>query len=390
MPSSPIRTLQGAAESAKKRGIHVYHLNIGQPDIATPQAILQGFTRFNENVLEYSPSNGIPTLREAISGYFSRRRIAVHPDDIAVTVGGSEALLFSLAAVCDPGDEIIVPEPFYANYLGFATMLSVKVVPLPTIIDTGFHLPDRHFIEKYVTEKTRAILFSSPGNPTGTVFSKKELIDLAEIASRSGIYIIADEVYREFVYDLDTEFVSVLEFAEMTDHIIVTDSISKRFSSCGARIGCIISKNRAFMQVVEKFAQARLSPPTVGQVAAEAGYRMDPSYFEPIRREYRKRRDAVAEGLAFIPGAKFRVPEGAFYFMARLPLTDTQIFCRFLLTDFDYQGKTVMLAPGAGFYSTPGLGTDEVRIAYILEVKKLSEAMNIIRHGVQAYHKLTG
>ncbi len=388
MPASPIRKLHGMAEAAKKRGIKVYHLNIGQPDIVTPEPIIKEFTCFEEKILEYSPSTGIPSLREAIAGYFSRHRISVHPDDIIVTTGGSEALLFSLAAICDPGDEIIIPEPFYANYLGFATMLSIKIVPLPTEITNGFHLPVRQTIEKLVTPRTRAILFSSPGNPTGTVFLRKELEGLADVVSRTGIYLIADEVYREFVYDLDTDYVSVLELAEISDHVIVTDSISKRFSSCGARIGCIISRNQAFLHVVEKFAQARLSPPTVGQIAAEAGYRMDPSYFDPIRNEYKKRRDTVAQGLSVIPGTSFRVPEGAFYFMAKLPLDDADNFCRFLLTDFTQDAKTVMLAPGAGFYFTPGSGADEVRIAYVLKSEKLADAMDILRRGIEAYQAL--
>jgi aspartate aminotransferase len=300
-------------------------------------------------------------------------------------VGGSEAIFFALSAVCDPGDEILVREPFYANYIAFAAMISARVVPIPASIDTEYALPSREEIARFITPRTKAILYISPENPTGVVYDRREMDTLRELCDRHGLYLIADEVYREFIYDEHVAFTSVLDLEGFDQHAILVDSISKRFSSCGARIGCIATFNHGVMDLVDKFAQARLCPPTVGQLAADAAYRMDPSYFDPIRDEYRRRRDTLVAGLRQIPGVTFHVPEGAFYLMARLPVDDAEDFCRFLLADYERDGATVMLTPGAGFYSTPRRGHDEVRIAYVLESPKIAEATGLIGDALQRY-----
>jgi len=385
VPWSPIRKLTPLADAARERGVEVLHLNIGQPDILTPRPVLDAYRSFDAGVLAYSPSLGIPRLRESIAGYYRRYGLGVEPRDVAVTVGGSEAIFFALSAVCDPGDEILVREPFYANYVAFAAMISAKVVPIPASIDEGFALPSRERIAQYITPRTKALLYISPENPTGIVWDSAELDTLRDLSRRFGLFLIADEVYREFIYDGHVAFRSVLDLAGLADHAILVDSVSKRFSSCGARIGSLTTLNRGVMELVDKFAQARLCPPTVGQLAADAAYRMDPSYFEPIREEYRRRRDLVVEGMRRIPGTLFHVPEGAFYLMARLPVADAEDFARFLLADFSWKGKTVMLAPGQGFYSTPDRGHDEVRIAYVLECGKLAEAMEVLARALEAY-----
>ena len=385
VPWSPIRKLTPLADEARRRGVEVLHLNIGQPDIRTPRPVLDAYRSFDADVLAYSPSLGIPPLRESIAAYYRRYGIEVAPRDVAVTVGGSEAIFFALSAVCDPGDEILVREPFYANYVAFAAMISAKVVPIPASIDDGFALPSRERIAACITPRTRALLYISPENPTGIVYDPAELETMRDLCRRYGLYLIADEVYREFIYDDHVAFRSVLDLDGMADHAILIDSVSKRFSSCGARIGSLTTRNRGIMELVDKFAQARLCPPTVGQLAADAAYRMDPSYFEPIRDEYRRRRDLVVEALGRIPGTLFHVPEGAFYLMTRLPVQDAEEFARFLLTDFTWKGRTVMLAPGQGFYSTPARGRDEVRIAYVLECGRLAEAMEVLGRGLEAY-----
>jgi aspartate aminotransferase len=385
VPWSPIRKLTPLADEARRRGVEVLHLNIGQPDILTPKPVIDAYRGFDAGVLAYSPSLGIPRLRESIAAYYGRYGIAVEPRDVAVTVGGSEAIFFALSAVCDPGDEILVREPFYANYIAFAAMISAKVVPIPASIDEGFALPSRERISQYISPRTKAMLYISPENPTGIVYDDAELETMRELCQRFGLYLIADEVYREFIYDDHVSFRSVLDLEGMAEHAILIDSISKRFSSCGARIGSLTTRNRGIMELVDKFAQARLCPPTVGQLAADAAYRMDPSYFEPIREEYRRRRDLVVSALQRIPGTLFHVPEGAFYLMVRLPVKDAEDFARFLLEDFSWNGRTVMLAPGGGFYSTPDRGHDEVRIAYVLETARLAEAMEILERGLAAY-----
>jgi aspartate aminotransferase len=385
VPWSPIRKLTPLADEARRRGVEVLHLNIGQPDILTPRPVLDAYRGFDAGVLAYSPSLGIPRLRESIAAYYRRYGIAVEPRDVAATVGGSEAIFFALSAVCDPGDEILVREPFYANYIAFAAMISAKVVPIPASIDDGFALPSREAIARCITPRTKAVLYISPENPTGVVYDPGELATLRELCRRHGLYLIADEVYREFIYDDHVAFRSVLELEDLADHAILIDSVSKRFSSCGARIGSLTTRNRGIMELVDKFAQARLCPPTVGQLAADAAYRMDPAYFDPIRAEYRRRRDLVVGALGRIPGARFHVPEGAFYLMVRLPVDDAEDFARFLLSGFSWKGRTVMLAPGQGFYSTPGRGRDEVRIAYVIETGRLAEAMEILERGLAAY-----
>jgi aspartate aminotransferase len=385
VPLSPIRKLTPLADEAKRRGISIHHLNIGQPDIRTPQPIIDAYRNFDAEVLAYSPSLGIPSLRESIAAYHQRHGHRVQARDVAVTVGGSEAIFFALSAVCDPGDEILVREPFYANYIAFAAMISARVVPIPSSIDNGYALPSREEISRFITPRTKAILYISPENPTGIVYDRQEMDTLRELCDRYGLYLISDEVYREFIYDDHVRFTSVLDLAGFEQHAILVDSISKRFSSCGARIGCIVTYNRGVMELVDKFAQARLCPPTVGQLAADAAYHMDPSYFLPIRDEYRRRRDTLVEGLRQVPGVEFHVPEGAFYLMARLPVEDAEDFCRFLLADFSLDGTTVMLTPGAGFYSTPDKGRDEVRIAYVLESPKIVESVRILSRGLQQY-----
>jgi aspartate aminotransferase len=388
VPLSPIRKLTPLADAAKQRGIRIHHLNIGQPDIRTPQPVIDAYRNFDAEVLAYSPSLGIQSLRESIAAYHARYGHPVQPRDVAVTVGGSEAIFFALSAVCDPGDEILVREPFYANYIAFAAMISAKVVPIPSSIDNAYALPSRDEIARYITPRTKVILYISPENPTGIVYDRQEMDTLRELCERFGLYLVSDEVYREFIYDDHVKFTSVLDLKGFEQHAILVDSISKRFSSCGARVGCIVTYNHGVMELVDKFAQARLCPPTVGQLAADAAYRMDPSYFDPIREEYRLRRDTLVEGLRKIPGVEFHVPEGAFYLMARLPVADAEDFCKFLLADFSQNGCTVMLTPGAGFYSTPDKGLDEVRIAYVLESAKIRESTEILGAALSDYKAL--
>jgi aspartate aminotransferase len=385
VPWSPIRKLTPLADAAEARGVQIHHLNIGQPDIKTPGAIIEAYRNYNEDVLAYGPSLGIPQLRQSIARYHNRYGVDVSPSEVAVTTGGSEAIFFALSAVCDPGDEILVREPFYANYIAFAAMISAKVVPIPSSIDNGYRLPSREEISTYITPRTKAILYISPENPTGIVYDRNELETFRELAERYGLFLIADEVYREFIYDPGVEFTSVLGLKGFEEHAILIDSISKRFSSCGARIGALVSFNKSIMELVDKFAQARLCPPAVGQLAADAAYHMDPSYFTPTREEYKRRRDTLVEGLAKIPGVFFNIPGGAFYLMARLPVKDAEDFCRFMLSDFSWKGKTIMLTPGSGFYSTPSRGFDEVRIAYVLKCEKIRESVEILKLGLQAY-----
>lgn len=385
IPLSPIRKLTPYADEAKRSGVRILHLNIGQPDIRTPEPILREYRTFREPVIAYGPSLGLPRLRESISGYYRRYGLPVDPEDVAVTIGGSEAILFALAAVCDPGDEILVREPFYANYISFATMLSARIVPIPSSLDRGFTLPSRDEIACYITPRTKAMLYINPENPTGIVWDRAEMETLRDLCMKHGLFLISDEVYREFIYDEETSFTSILDLEGFEQHAVLIDSISKRFSACGTRIGSLVSKNRGVMETVNKLAQARLCPPAVGQLAADAGYRMDPSYFLPIRDEYRRRRDTVVAGLREIPGAAFHVPEGAFYVMARLPVRDAEDFCIFMLHEFRRDGTTIMLTPGNGFYSSPRLGMDEIRIAYVLNTGDLAEGMDILKRGLAAY-----
>ena len=375
--ASPIRKLAAVAAAAKKRGISVYHLNIGQPDIATPEAFMKEVREFSDPVLSYGPSDGLPELKEAMVDYFARYDIDLEKEQILITTGGSEAISFALSVVADPGDEVIVFEPFYTNYNGYATLANVDLVPVTTLAADGFHLPGDEEIRSRITPRTRALLICSPNNPTGTVFSETEIRRLAEIARQHNLYLIADEVYKEFTYDGLSHF-SVLELAGMADRVIVVDSISKRFSACGARIGAVISRNNEVMGAVMKFAQARLCPPTLEQIGAIGAYSLAADYFDGIRAEYQKRRDILYSMLTARKGVVLRKPEGAFYLMAGLPVKDADRFATWLLTDFSEQNETVMLAPGNGFYYSNERGQNEVRIAYVLETTKLERAAEIL------------
>jgi len=387
MQASPIRKLIPFAVAARKKGINVYPLNIGQPDIPTPQPIRDAIRNFDQEVLAYSPSQGEDFLVEAFSGYYRQNRIELAPEDIIVTTGGSEAIFFAFLSICDPGDEVIVFEPFYTNYNGMALETGITLKAITTYAEDGFQLPAVEAIEKAVTPKTRGILICNPNNPTGTVYPPKALEDLAFIAKKHNLYIIADEVYREFTYD-GLHHTSILQIDGMDQHAILIDSISKRYSACGARIGVIASRNKTVMGACMKFAQARLSSPTVEQWGARAGMLMDPSYFAPILEEYQRRRDTVMAGLAKAPGVVCEVPTGAFYVIAKLPIKNAERFAQWLLTDFIHEKSTVLVAPAAGFYVTPGLGLNEIRISYVLEVEKLEKAMTALAVAINQFKKL--
>ncbi|MFN3908397.1 MAG: pyridoxal phosphate-dependent aminotransferase [Flavobacterium sp.] len=385
MPESPIRKLVPYAEAAKKRGTKVYHLNIGQPDIASPEYALKAVKNFDLPVLEYSHSAGFESYRNKLASSYQNIGLPVSSADIIVTTGGSEALLFALGSTLDAGDEIIIPEPFYANYNGFAIASGVKVVPVVSTIEQNFALPPIADFEKLITNKTKAILICNPGNPTGYVYSKEEMEQLAALVLKHDLFLIADEVYREFIYDSEVKHYSVLSFKELADHAIMIDSVSKRYSMCGARIGCVVSKNKEVIQTVLKYAQARLSPPTLEQVASEAALDTPASYFTEVNKEYKERRDALVTALEQIPGVKVAQPKGAFYCMAQLPVKDADHFAQWLLESYDYQGETTMVAPAAGFYSSKGFGSNEVRIAYVLKKEDLVKAVKIMEEALKVY-----
>jgi aspartate aminotransferase len=384
---SPIRKLKPYADQAKERGVHVYFINIGQPDIPTPQPVWDALKQFDEEVLSYGPAQGFLELRQAIADYFDSYDIGIHADDVVITVGGSEAIHFAFSVVSDPGGEIITPEPFYTNYNGFAACAGVNIVPLTLSVEDGFRLPPIERIAEKITPKTRAILLNSPSNPTGTVYTPDELKRVVGLVLENDLFIIADEVYKEFVYDGATHK-SILEYEEIKDRAIVVDSISKRFSCCGARIGAVITRNKEVSQSVLKFAQARLCPPTIEQMMALAAYRMGREYFDPVQKEYQHRRNVLYEGLKDIPGIVIQKPQGAFYYIVRLPIQDSEHFVRWMLTDFHLDNETVMVAPAQGFYSTPGKGTDEVRIAYVLKEEDLKRAITVFKAGLSEYLKL--
>jgi aspartate aminotransferase len=384
MPASPIRRLAPFAAAARQAGKTIYALNIGQPDIPTPRAILDRLRSYDAAYIPYGPSQGLPEFIEALRVYYHGVGLELEASDIFVTTAGSEALLFTLGAICDPGDEVLVFEPFYTNYNGFAAMVGVSPVPVTTRAEDGYHLPARAAIEAKVGAKTRAILICSPNNPTGTVYTDDEMAMLASICRDRGLYLIADEVYREFVYGGATHH-SALTLPGLSDQVVVVDSVSKRYSLCGVRIGNIVCRNREFMDAVLRFGQARLCPPTLGQYACTALTQVPASYIAGVIAEYEKRRDVVVEALESIPGVLARKPEGAFYLCARLPVDDANGFAEFLVRDFDVNGETVMIAPADGFYATPGLGRDEVRIAYVLEEAKLRRAMTIFAAALAAY-----
>jgi aspartate aminotransferase len=384
MPESPIRKLVPFAEKAKKSGKKVYHLNIGQPDIKTPELALEAIHDFSDKVVEYSHSAGFESYRKGLANYYQNLGIAINHDDIIVTTGGSEALLFALNTCLDNGDEIIIPEPFYANYNGFSTSAGVKVKPIATSIHDGFALPKIQEFEKLITPNTKAILICNPGNPTGYLYSKEELETLRDIVVKHDLFLIADEVYREFAYDGNVHY-SVLSIEGMNEHAIVIDSTSKRYSMCGIRVGCIASRNKELMATAMKFAQARLSPPTFGQIAGEAALKTDVSYFEEVSAEYVSRRDVLVEGLNEIDGVFCPKPTGAFYAIAELPVDDTDKFAQWLLEDFELDGETIMVAPAAGFYATPNTGTRQVRIAYVLNKKSLQKSIAILAAALKIY-----
>jgi len=385
MPASPIRKLVPLAVQAKRAGKTVYHLNIGQPDIATPQSFMDGVRNARIDVLDYSPSPGLPEALEALQLYYREYGIELETSEMVVTIGGSEAFTFAMQAALDVEDELLVPEPFYPNYRGYSCLTNVKLVPITTYAEEGFHLPSVKAMEKKVTPRTRAILFSNPGNPTGVVYTREELERVVELALKYDLFVISDEVYREFIYEGETA--SIFEFPELCQHAILADSISKRLSACGARVGVIASHNGDVMAAVNRMAQARLSAPTFGQLGLIA-FLKDPRHrtvIDTMIRKFRSRRDTLYEALRTIPGIVCEKPAGAFYIIAKLPIDDAEAFARFLLTDFERGGETVMVAPGSGFYETPGMGKDEVRIAYVLEEEKLLRAADLLKDGVAAY-----
>lgn len=383
MPPSPIRKLVPYAEAAKKKGTTVYHLNIGQPDIETPQPVLDAVRHSTFKILDYSHSAGNESYRRKLISYYKKFDITVDHTEIIVTTGGSEAILFGFMACLDPGDEVIVPEPFYANYNGFATEANIDIVPVTSSIDTGFALPPIADFEKKITPKTRAILICNPNNPTGYLYSRAEMEVLKEICLKHNLFLFSDEAYREFCYD--GENISALNLTGMDNHVVVFDTISKRYSACGARIGAVVTHNRTILDAVMKFAQARLSPPSFAQIAAEAAVDLPDNYFDAIKAEYQSRRDTLVALLNKIPGVFCPNPGGAFYAMARLPIDDADKFCQWLLESFSYEEQTVMLSPATGFYATPGLGKQEVRLAYVINKESITKAMKVLEKALEIY-----
>ena len=384
MPASPIRKLVPFYESARARGMQVYCLNIGQPDIVTSDVMRAAYRTWDQKVLAYGHSAGLSEYRAGLARYYARHDIQVQPEEVFVTTGGSEAILFALLAVCEPGDNVLVPEPFYTNYAGFAVMADAGVRPIPTRAEDGYHLPAREVIEALVNERTRAILYSSPGNPTGTIFTRAELEMLRDVALERGLFVLADEVYREFTYD-DARHTSLFHLDGLEDRGILLDSISKRLSACGARIGALVTRNKDIADACLRFGQARLCPPTVDQFAALAALDTPASYFEKVHAEYEHRRNVLVEALAQVPGVHCRRPAGAFYLMAELPVDSSETFCRWMLEDFALDGRSVMMAPGPGFYVTPDAGKREVRLAYVLETPALTDAVRVLAAGLKAY-----
>ena len=384
MPASPIRKLVPYSEKAKTLGITVYHLNIGQPDIETPEVALNAVKNLDRKVIEYSHSAGFESYRNALSAYYVKNGIRVSPEDIIITTGGSEALIFGFMTTCNPGDEVIIPEPFYANYNGFAVTAGINVVPVTATIESGFALPPITEIEKKITSKTKGIVICNPGNPTGYLYSKEELEQLRDLVKKHDLFLFADEVYREFCYDGAVPF-SVMNLDGIENNVIMIDSVSKRYSMCGARIGALISKNKEVMAAALKFGQARLSPPTIDQIAAEAALKTPQSYFDNVVHEYVQRRNIMIQGLNSIPGVFCPNPSGAFYCVAKFPVDDAEKFCQWLLEDFSYEGQTVMMAPANGFYATKGAGLQEARIAYVLNQEDLKNAVICLEKALEVY-----
>ncbi|MFT5077836.1 MAG: aspartate aminotransferase [Saprospiraceae bacterium] len=384
MPESPIRKLVPYAEKAYKENKTVFHLNIGQPDIKSPQIAMEAVASHHLEILAYTRSEGSEAYRTKIAAYYKQNNIDVTADEIIVTTGGSEALLFAMGSIADVEDEIIIPEPFYANYNGFATASGVQIVPVISKIEDNFALPPIEEFEKLITSKTKAILICNPGNPTGYLYSKEEIQKLAKIVKEHDLFLVADEVYREFTYD-GAKHYSILENFGLEEHAIIIDSVSKRYSMCGARIGCLVSKNKDVMKTALKFAQARLSPPTFAQIASEAALQTPQSYFDDVIVEYKERRDTLVRHLEEIPGVKVGHPKGAFYCIAQLPIKNSDDFAQWLLESFDVNGATIMVAPAAGFYSSPGVGKNQIRIAYVLNSESLIKAVHILKEALKVY-----
>ena len=384
MPPSPIRKLVPYAEAAKKRGTKVFHLNIGQPDIETPAAILDAVRNTDIKVLEYSHSAGFESYRKKLVQYYGKNGIDVNHNQIIVTTGGSEAILFAIMSCLDPGDEIIIPEPFYANYNGFSTSAGVKIVPIPSGIENGFALPSIDAFEKAVTTRTKAIMICNPNNPTGYLYSAEELEVLKQICLKHDLFLFSDEAYREFCYD-GRKHISALSLDGLEDHAILMDTISKRYSACGGRIGAFITRNQQVLDAAMKFAQARLSPPSFAQILGEAAVDLPDNYFDEVHAEYTSRRNLLVKRLEAMPGVKCPLPGGAFYAMAQLPVADSEKFCQWLLEEFSHNGATVMMAPAAGFYATPGKGKNEVRLAYVLNNDDINAAMDCLEAALKIY-----
>jgi len=384
MPQSPIRKLVPYAENAKKQGKTVYFLNIGQPDIKTPEVAMNAIRTTDKKVIEYSHSAGYESYRKGLAEYYKKTGININSDEIMITTGGSEALVFAFMTCCNPGDEVIIPEPFYANYNSFAMTAGLNVVPVTSRIDDGFALPKVEEIEKLITPKTKVIVICNPGNPTGYLYSKEELEKLRDVVKKHDLFLFADEVYREFCYDGAQPF-SVMNLSGIDQNVVLIDSVSKRYSMCGARVGALISRNKEVMSTALKFAQARLSPPTFGQIAGEAALNTPQSYFDEVISEYVERRNILVDGLNKIPGVFCPKPKGAFYCVARFPVDDADKFCQWLLEEFSFENQTVMMAPASGFYATKGLGKNEARIAYVLEKSALKNAVKCLEEALKVY-----
>ena len=387
MPSSPIRKLTPLANDAKARGIKVYHLNIGQPDLPTPQKALDMMKAIDRSILEYSPSAGFLSLREKLVKYYSKYNIELVPEDIIVTTGGSEAVLFAFLSCLNPGDEIIVPEPAYANYMAFAVSAGAVIRSVPSSIETGFALPPVEEFEKLISERTKAILICNPNNPTGYLYTRAEMNRIRDIVKKHDLYLFSDEVYREFIYT-GSPYISACHLEGIEQNVVLIDSVSKRYSECGIRIGALVTKNEEVRKAVMKFCQARLSPPLIGQIIAEASIEDTQEYSAEVYEEYVARRKCLVDGLNRIPGVYSPIPMGAFYTVAKLPVDNADDFCAWCLSDFDYEGETVMMAPASGFYSTPGLGKDEVRIAYVLNQEDLKRALVVLEKALEKYNSL--
>lgn len=384
MPQSPIRKLTPLANAAKKRGIHVYHLNIGQPDLPTPQVALDAIKKIDRTVLEYSPSQGFLSYREKLVKYYAKYKINVNADDIIITSGGSEAVLFAFLSCLNPGDEIIVPEPAYANYMAFAVAAGAVIRTIATTIEEGFSLPKVEKFEELINDRTRAILICNPNNPTGYLYTRREMNQIRDLVKKYDLYLFSDEVYREFIYT-GSPYISACHLKDIEQNVILIDSVSKRYSECGIRIGALITKNAEVRKAVMKFCQARLSPPLLGQIAAEASIEAGENYSRDVYDEYVERRKCLIDGLNRIPGVYSPVPMGAFYTTVQLPVDDAEKFCAWCLTDFSYENETVMMAPAAGFYTTPGAGIDQVRIAYVLKKEDLIRALFLLRKALEKY-----